>query len=256
MTSQPYATDFRALVRSRRPLVGTWVTYADPGVAETLAGSGVDFLAVDGEHGVIDVGSIGPVLAATRAERIPVLFRVAENEQARIQHALDNGASGVIVPRIRSAADAARAAGATRYPPSGTRGIAPRRVSDYGRNAATYLARANDVVTCCVQIETREALVDLDAILATPGVDAVLVGPYDLSGALGHPGELDHPEDVAAIARVLERARAAGVAAGIHVPNVEVARRRIAEGFDFVTVGADHGHLAAAVDAMVAAVRG
>ncbi len=255
MVSPACAPDFRALLRSGRPLVGTWVTFADPGIAEALAGSGVDFLAVDGEHGVVDVGTLGPILAATRASGIPMLFRVAENEQARIQHALDCGAGGVIVPRIRSAADAARAAAATRYPPVGTRGIGSRRVSDYGRNAASHLAGANDVVACCIQVETREAVVDLDAILAVPGVDALLVGPYDLSGALGHPGQLDHPQSIAAIAAVRERATARGVAVGIHVPSVAVARRRIAEGFDFVTVGTDYGHFVGAVDAMVAAVR-
>jgi 2-dehydro-3-deoxyglucarate aldolase len=231
------------------------VTFTDPGLAEAVAGSGVDFLAVDGEHGVVDVGTLGPILGATRATGIPVLFRVAENEQARIQHALDAGASGVIVPRIRSAADAARAVGATRYPPAGTRGIAPRRVSDYGRDGGTYLAGANDVVTCCIQVETREALADLDAILDTPGVDALLIGPYDLSGALGHPGELDHPEDVAAIEVVRARATAHGTFVGIHVPGIAVARQRIAEGFDFVTVSADYGLLTGAADAMVAAVR-
>ncbi len=246
--------DFRVLVGAR-PLVGTWVTFADPTVAEVVAGSGVDFLAIDGEHGVVDVGTLGPILAATRATGIPMLFRVAENEQARIQHALDNGASGVVVPRIRSAADAARAASATRYPPEGTRGIAPRRAAGYGRDGG-YLARANDVVTCCIQVETREALADLDAILATPGLDALLVGPNDLAGSLGRTGEIDHPENLAAIADVLARATAWGIPVGIHVPDAAAARQRLAEGFRFVTVSTDHGLLAAAVDAMVAAVRG
>jgi 2-keto-3-deoxy-L-rhamnonate aldolase RhmA len=255
MSDPAYAPDFRALLRSGGRLVGTWVTFSDPGIAEALAGSGVDFLAVDGEHGVVDVGTLGPILAAARASQIPMLFRVAENEQARIQHALDGGASGVIVPRIRSAADAARAVAATRYPPVGTRGIAPRRVSDYGRDVAAYLAGANDIITCCIQVETREALEDLDAILATPGIDALLVGPYDLSGALGHPGRLDHPGSVAAVADVRAQATAHGTAVGIHVPDVATARRRLAEGFDFVTVGGDYGHLVGAVDAMVAAVR-
>jgi 2-keto-3-deoxy-L-rhamnonate aldolase RhmA len=89
--------------------VGTWVSTADPTIAEVLAGGGLDFLAIDGEHGVVDAGSLGPILAAIRPYGPPTLFRVAENEQARIQHALDAGAGGVIVPRVRSAADAARA---------------------------------------------------------------------------------------------------------------------------------------------------
>lgn len=234
--------------------VGTWVSAADPTIAEVLAGSGVDFLAIDGEHGVVDVASLGGVLAAIRPHGLPTLFRVAENEQARIQHALDSGAGGVIVPRVRSAADAARAARATRYPPAGTRGIAPRRAGAYGRDGG-YLGRANDIVACVIQVETREALDDLDAILATPGVDAVLVGPNDLAGALGHTGDIDHPENLAAIARIRVTAKTAGIPAGIHVRDGAEARWRLAEGFAFVTVSTDVGILAAAVDAMVREAR-
>ena len=245
--------DFRILL-AERPLVGTWVTFADPAVAEIVAGCGVDFVAIDGEHGVVDIGSLGPILASLGACGIPALFRVAENEQARVQHALDSGASGVIVPRIRSAADAARAAGATRYPPAGTRGIAPRRASAYGRDPG-YLGRANDRVACVIQAETREALLDLDAILRVPDIDAILVGPNDLAASLGHTGDIDHPENLAAIADILARGAAAGIPVGIHVPDAAAARRRLAEGFRFVTVSADHGLLAGAADAMIAAVR-
>ncbi len=235
--------------------VGTWVSAADPACAEVLAGGGLDFLAIDGEHGVVDAGSLGPILAAVRPHGLPTLFRVAENEQARIQHALDTGAGGVIVPRVRSAADAARAAAATRYPPAGTRGIAPRRASGYGRDAR-YLGRANGLIACVVQVETREALDDLDAILATPHVDALLVGPNDLAAAIGHTGDIDHPENLAAIARVRDAAIAAGIPVGLHVRTGSEARERLAEGFAFVTVSADYGLLAGAVDAMVREARG
>jgi 4-hydroxy-2-oxoheptanedioate aldolase len=248
MSSPAFVPDARALFAAGGA-VGTWVSAADPTVAEVLAGSGLDFLAIDGEHGVVDVGSLGPILAAIRPHGLPSLFRVAENDQARIQHALDAGASGVIIPRVRSAADAARAAAATRYPPAGTRGIAPRRASGYGRDAG-YLGRANHIVACVVQIETREALDDLEAILATPGVDALLVGPNDLAGSLGHTGEIDHPENLAAIERVRAGAIAAGIPVGIHVRDAAEARARLAEGFAFVTVSTDVGLLAAAADAL------
>jgi 4-hydroxy-2-oxoheptanedioate aldolase len=254
MSEPAYVPDARALFAAGGA-VGTWVSAAEPTIAEVLAGSGLDFLAIDGEHGVIDVGSLGPILAAIRPHGLPTLFRVAENEQARIQHALDAGASGVIVPRVRSAADAARAAAATRYPPAGSRGIAPRRAAGYGRDAS-YLGRANDLVACVVQIETREALDDLDAILATPGVDALLVGPNDLAGSLGHTGEIDHPANLAAIARVWTGARGAGVAVGIHVRNAAEARARLAEGFAFVTVTTDVGLLASAADALAREAHG
>jgi 4-hydroxy-2-oxoheptanedioate aldolase len=246
--------DFHAILGGPAP-VGTWVSIADAAVAEIVAGSGADFVLIDGEHGPVDVTLLGPILAAIRPHGVPTLFRVAENEQARIQHALDAGASGVIVPRIRSAADAARAIAATRYPPAGTRGIAPRRAADYGRDTG-YLGRANDVVACVIQVETAEALAELDAILALPRLDAILVGPSDLAGSLGHPGDNGHADVQAAIADVLARARAAGVPAGIHVPNAAEARQRIAEGFGWVSAATDTGLLSTAVDTLIREMRG
>jgi 2-keto-3-deoxy-L-rhamnonate aldolase RhmA len=254
MSAPTFVADARALFAAGGA-VGTWVSAADPTVAEVLAGAGLDFLAIDGEHGVVDAGSLGPILAAIRAHGLPTLFRVAENEQARIQHALDAGAGGVIVPRVRSAADAARAAAATRYPPEGTRGIAPRRASGYGRDAG-YLARANGLVACVVQVETGEALEDLAAILATPGVDALLVGPNDLAGSLGHTGDIDHPENLAAIERVRAAAVAAAMPVGIHVRTGAEARARLAEGFAFATVATDVGLLAVAADALAREAHG
>jgi 4-hydroxy-2-oxoheptanedioate aldolase len=254
MVARDITPDARAML-ARGGAVGTWVSAADPTIAEVLAGSGLDFLAIDGEHGVVDVGSLGPILAAIRPHGLPTLVRVAENEQARIQHVLDAGAGGVIVPRVRSAADAARAASATRYPPAGTRGIAPRRASGYGRDGG-YLGRANDLVACVVQVETREALEDLAEILATPDVDALLVGPNDLAGALGHTGDIDHPENLAAIEDVRAAAVAAGMPVGIHVRTGAEARARLAEGFAFVTATTDVGLLAAAVDALAREAHG
>lgn len=251
----PYLVDFRNRVRSGGFLVGTWILFLDPTATEALAGAGFDFLIADGEHGPIATTDLVTILVAARASGVPVLYRVGANEPVRIMHALDSGASGIVVPQIRSAADAERAAAWCRYPPEGLRGIAPRRVSDYGRRTAEYLAAANERVTCCIQIETREALDALDEILAVPGVDALLIGPNDFAAALGHTGDLGHPEVEAAIAEVRSRAAAAGVAVGIWTPSVEVARRRREEGFRFVTVGADYGFLVQAADAAARAMR-
>jgi 2-keto-3-deoxy-L-rhamnonate aldolase RhmA len=180
---------------------------------------------------------------------VPLLYRVAANEPVRIMHALDAGASGVVVPQIRTVADAERAAGWCRYPPVGLRGIAPRRASEYGRHTAEYLRTANELVTCCIQIETREALDDLDAILAVPGIDTILIGPNDLAAALGHTGVIDHPDVEAAIARILERALANGVPVGIWTLSVAQARSRRAEGFAWATLGTDYGFMLTAADA-------
>ena len=256
MTPPTMVPDIRARLRSTDFLLGTWVTLLDPVAAELLAGSGFDFLIVDGEHGPLDTAHLVATVIATRAAGVPVLARVGANEPVRIMHALDSGASGVVVPQIRTVADAERAVAWCRYPPVGLRGIAPRRASEYGRRMADYLAAANELVTCCIQVETREALGDLDAILSVPGVDALLVGPNDLSAALGHTGDLAHPEVEKAIALVLDRAAIHGVPAGIWTPTTTVARARRAQGFRFATVGADYGFMLAAADAAVREVAG
>jgi 2-keto-3-deoxy-L-rhamnonate aldolase RhmA len=251
----PTAHSFREHLLAESFLVGTWLTIMDPTVPELLAGSGFDFFIADGEHGPIATSDLVTILVATRAAGVPVLHRVGANEPVRIMHALDAGASGVVIPRIRSVADAEHAASWCRYPPRGTRGYGPRRAAGYGRQNARYLEAADSLVTCCIQIETREALEDLDSILAVPGVDAALIGPNDLAAALGHIGDLGHEEVEAAIASVEQRARQAGVPAGIWTPSVEVASRRREQGFRFVTVSSDYGFMAAAADAAVSNLR-
>ncbi len=250
----PIVPDFRARLRSGDFLLGTWLTILDPVVAELLAGSGFDFLIADGEHGSVATSDLVGMLVAARAAGVPVLYRVAANEPVRIMHALDAGASGVVVPQIRTVADVERAVAWCRYPPVGLRGIAPRRASGYGRWTADYLAAADGLVTCCIQIETHEAHEDLDAILSVPGVDAILVGPNDFSAALGHTGDLTHPEVEDAIADVLERAEAHGIPAGIWTNAVSVTRARRLQGFRFTTVSADYGFMLASADETVRSV--
>ncbi len=243
--------DFRARLRSGDFLLGTWVTMLDPVAAELLAGSGFDYLVADSEHSVLGTDDLMAVLIATRAAGVPVLARVGANEPVRIMHALDVGASGVVIPQIRTVADVERAVAWCRYPPAGLRGIAPRRASDYGRHTAEYLSTANELVTCCIQIETREALADLDAILSVSGIDALLIGPNDFSASLGHTGDLAHPEVEEAIAVVLDRANGHGIPAGIWTQSTTVTKARRAQGFRFTTVGADYGFMAMAADAAV-----
>jgi 2-keto-3-deoxy-L-rhamnonate aldolase RhmA len=248
--------DLRAGLKADGFLVGTWLTMLDPSVPELLAGSGFDLLVADGEHGPIATSDLVRILIATRASGVPVLYRVAANEPVRIMHALDAGASGVVVPQIRTVADVERAVAWCRYPPVGLRGIAPRRASDYGRETTAYLASAGDRVVCCIQIETLEALDDLDAILAVPGVDTILIGPNDLSAALGHIGDLAHTEVESAIQRVLERANVHAIPAGIWTSSNAQVRARRDQGFRWATVGTDYGFMLSAADAAVREIRG
>lgn len=248
--------DFRARLRSDDFLLGTWLTILDPIVPELLAGSGFDLLVADGEHGPVATSDLVAMLVATRAAGVPILYRVAANEPVRIMHALDSGASGVVIPQVRTIADVERAVAWCHYPPRGMRGVAPRRASGYGRGTAAYMAVADELVTCCVQIETREALEGLDDILSVPGVDTILVGPNDLAASIGHTGQITHPDVEAAIVRVVERAKAHGVPAGIWTQSSTVARERRQQGYRWATVGADYGFMLAAADAAVREVHG
>ena len=242
-------------LRSTDFLVGTWLTLLDPTVPELLSGGGFDLLVADGEHGPVATADLVQMVIATRAAQVPVLYRVAANEPVRIMHALDSGASGVVIPQVRTVADVERAVAWCRYPPAGLRGIAPRRPSDFGRNTADYMAAANDAVTCCVQIETHEALEALDEILALPGIDTILVGPNDLAASLGHTGRIADPEVDEAIAHIIDRAKAHGIPAGAWTQSAGVARRRREQGFRWITLSADYGFIVTAADAALREIR-
>jgi 2-keto-3-deoxy-L-rhamnonate aldolase RhmA len=256
MSNPPMVPSFKECLRSGDFLVGTWLTLLDPAVPELLAGGGFDLLVADGEHGSVATSDLVQMVIATRAAEVPVLYRVAANEPVRIMHALDAGASGVVIPQVRTVADVERAVSWCRYPPVGLRGIAPRRASGYGRNTADYMATANDSVTCCIQIETHEALESIDTLLDVPGIDTILLGPNDLAASLGHTGEITHPEVEAAIALVIERARAHGIPAGAWTQSPDVARRRHEQGYQWVTISADYGFMVAAADAALREIRG
>lgn len=254
---EPMVPDLRGRLARGEPLVGTWLSFLDAGVAELLAGAGYDFLVVDMEHGVADAAHLQGLCIAARAGGAAVLARIGANEPIRIMHALDVGASGVIVPQLRGVADAERAVAWCRYPPTGSRGAAARRPSDYGRRTKEYFAAADAAVLCCVQIETREAFEALDGILGVPGVDALLIGPNDLAAALGHLGDTGHPDVAAAVDSIRQRSLARGVPVGYvsASPDPAPARARLAQGFSFVTVGIDFAFLASAADAALASIR-
>lgn len=251
MTNPPMVPDLRSRLKSGDFLIGTWLTLLDPTVPEMLAGSGFDLLVADGEHGPVATSDLVQMVIATRAAQVPVLYRVAANEPVRIMHALDSGASGVVIPQVRTVADVERAVAWCRYPPLGLRGIAPRRVSNFGRQTAAYLDQANGTVTCCIQIETREALAALDELLQVPGVDTILMGPNDLAASLGHTGQITDPEVEDAIVHIVERAKAHGIPAGAWTQSTTMARRRREQGYQWVTVNADYGFLVTAADAAV-----
>src|SRR5918998_6518728 len=204
--------------------------------AEIFAGTGVDYVCVDQQHGVIDYDSMVPMFQAIRAEGAAPITRVLSNDQFLIMKALDAGALGVIVPLVNSTEDAARAVAACRYPPRGMRSYGPVRA------AGVIGSRDPEVlggeVLCLVMVETREALERVEEIAATPGLDGIYIGPSDLALSLGLPPTLDiqEGEHAEAVGRIREACKRSGIAAGIHCPSGEWARKHAEAGFDLVTV--------------------
>jgi 2-keto-3-deoxy-L-rhamnonate aldolase RhmA len=246
--------NFRTRLLARERLVGTLVTMADADAAEVLGGRGLDWLFLDEEHGALDRTGVRAVLRAVRG-RTACVVRVAALDHARIAQALDAGADGVIVPQIRSAEEAAQAVAFGRYPPLGTRGLGAGRAQGHGLDGGGYLGRANDDVAVIVQAETAGALREIDAIARTPGLDGVLIGPYDLSASLGIAGQFTHPDFVAAVTRISDACRTAAMPVGVFGMTAEAVRPYVAQGATLLVAGVDTALLGHAADAMGDALR-
>src|ERR671915_2551534 len=208
-----------------RTAFGLWMTVPGSVGAEILAGAGVDYVCVDQQHGVIDYDSMVPMFQAIRAEGAAPITRVLSNDPFLIMKALDAGAWGVVVPLVNTAGDAARAVSACRYPPRGMRSYGPVRAA--GVIGSRDPEDLSGEVLCLVMVETREALERVEEIAATPGLDGIYIGPSDLALSLGLPPTLEVTADehVKAVERIREACHRNGIAAGIHSPAGDRARR-------------------------------
>jgi 4-hydroxy-2-oxoheptanedioate aldolase len=233
----------KAKWRAGEAALGGWLSIPSPFVAEVMAHQGFDYLCVDLQHGLIDYQTALGMLQAIRTTDTPAFVRVPQNDFGMINKVLDAGALGVVIPMISSAEDARAAVRACRYPPAGMRSFGPARaLFSVGPD---YFAHADELVACIPMIETRQAVDELDAILAVPGIDAVYVGPNDLSLALGLPPASDNPGAYQeAYRRIAKACAERGVIAGIHA-NPELAPRHLASGFRLITVASDLGALSA-----------
>src|SRR5580693_9462414 len=194
----------KARMAAGQPALGISLTIPDAFVAELVGAAGFDFVLIDTEHSPITIDQLQTMLVALRTSPSTSFVRPAANDPALIKTILDLGAEGVVVPEVHDAASAAAAVAATRYPPAGRRGFGPRRAARLEGGRPTYLRRADQEVAAFVMIEHPEAVADIDAILSTPGLDGIMVGPADLAVGMGHLLELDHADPVAAIQRVFD----------------------------------------------------
>lgn len=238
--------------------LGSWITLAHPAVAEIMARAGFAWLAVDLEHSVITIREAEELIRVIELCGVVPLVRLSANDPVQIKRVMDAGAQGVIVPMVNSAQEAEQAVARVRYPPQGWRGVGLARAQGYGADFARYREWVNQGTTVIVQVEHIQAVHNLAAILATEGVDGFMVGPYDLSGSLGVPGQFAHPAMLEAMAAIRRAGATSGKAAGIHViePNVEEVRQRIAEGYSFIAFSLDIRMLDRACREGLEAIRG
>lgn len=218
--------------------VGLWLAVPDSSVAENLGTLDPAYLVVDLQHGLIDYADVRHLFQATQRSAATPMIRVPWNEPGIIGKVLDAGAMGVIIPMVNTVEDAVRAVSSCFYQPKGSRSHGPVRAGMALGDG--YAAEANDQVACIPMIETAEAIGNIDEILAVPGVDAIYVGPADLSRTLGLPplGDHDDPLFTDALDTILAACKRAGVPAGIHA-NPTLVQKRLDQGFQMVTATSD-----------------
>jgi 4-hydroxy-2-oxoheptanedioate aldolase len=239
--------------RAGEKSIGAWSNLPDIHLAETLGRTGIDWICFDLQHGLMDYRDLLTLLPAICGLPVTPLVRVAANQPDQIGRALDAGAHGVIVPIVNTADDARRAVEACRYPPGGCRSCGPMR--DVLIEGLEYLATANEQIACIVMIETEEGLDNVDAIAAVEGVDAIFVGPMDLSYGLGLPGDFSNPRFTAAIEAILTATSKHDRAPGIFGYTPEMAAQSLADGFVFASMGTDISFFRQGMEQALAAVR-
>lgn len=230
----------RALIESKLT-IGSWITLAHPAIAEIMARAGFDWLVVDLEHSVISMREAGELVRVIDLCGVAPLVRLSANDPVQIKRVMDAGAHGVIVPMVNRPEEARQAVAAVRYPPQGRRGVGLARAQGYGVSFEEYknwLARESVVI---VQVEHIQAVERLDDILRVEGVDGFIVGPYDLSGSLGIPGDFQHPAMVEALQEIWRKASQHRAIPGYHVvpPQPEMLVEKHREGYRFLAYSVD-----------------
>ncbi|MDP2134331.1 MAG: HpcH/HpaI aldolase/citrate lyase family protein [Sulfuritalea sp.] len=231
---------FKQRLRERQLQIGLFIGLGSPYSMEILASAGFDWLVIDAEHSPNTPGTVLPQLQASAPWPAQLLVRPMNHDPALVKQYLDIGAQTLLVPLVDTAAQAAALVQAVRYPPQGIRGVGASLARAACWNGVeNYVRHANDEVCLIVQVETRQGLENLDAILAVEGVDGVFIGPADLAASLGHLGDARHAEVKAAIENALGRIAGAGKAAGVFATEFSLARHYRHCGASFIAVGGD-----------------
>lgn len=231
----------KKLLNSGNLAIGAWNMIPHANIVELMAGEGFDWIAVDMEHTAHSWQSLEHAARIVRSKGKDFFVRLPACDPVAAKKALDCGANGIIIPSVNSVEEAERAVTIAKFPPVGIRGASLARCTDFGRNFPDYFSSANNATLVAVMLEHVDAVVNANAILSVPGIDASFIGPYDLSASMGLPGQLDHSEVRAAQQTLLEACIRNKVAPGLHVVPTDPSQvgQRIGEGFRFLALGLD-----------------
>lgn len=233
--------DLKARLKSGEVTIGSWITIGHTAIAEIMAKAGFDWLTVDMEHSAITLDIAQDIIRVIELAGVTPLVRVGENDPCLIKRVMDAGAHGVIVPMVNNKEDAVRAVKAVKYPPLGTRGVGLARAQRYGIDFEKYKDWVKHSSIVIVQIEHIEAVRNLKEILSVDGVDAFIVGPYDLSGSLGKPGEFKDAKVIGALEEIIAVSKKVKAVPGFHVvtPDCKQLKEKIRQGYRFLAYGFD-----------------
>lgn len=233
--------NLKAKIRALQPTIGSWITIGHPVVAEIMADCGFDWLTVDMEHSAIDYNCMQELITVIQSGGVKALVRVFKNDEVAIKKAMDAGADGVIVPMVNSASDARKAVAFTMYPPEGNRGVGLYRAQGYGERFEEYRKWLKEEAVIIAQIEHIDAVNCIESILDVDGIDAFFIGPYDLSGSMGHPGEFERPEVREALSRFQSACVRLNRAMGFHViqPEATELKKKLDQGYTFTAFSID-----------------
>jgi len=228
-------------LRSRKRTIGSWVTIGHPDVVEIMATAGFEWLTLDMEHTAMSLETARSLLSVMKSHQIQGLIRVAGNDEILIKRSLDMGADGVIVPNIKSREEALRAVSFVQYPPVGRRGVGLYRAQNFGMGFDQYKRDLVERTVLICQIEHIDAVNAIDEILEVDAIDGFIIGPYDLSGSLGYPGEFDRREVKEALVKVVKACNLRKKALGFHSvpPDPALLWEKFEEGYDFAAYSTD-----------------
>ena len=228
-------------LKKREITLGTWITLGNGSIAEILSRCSFDWLVIDLEHSVISLSEAQQMIRVISLSGKVPLVRLSDQSSTLIKRVMDAGAAGVIVPNVKTAEEAKAVVAGVQYPPKGTRGVGLARAQGYGFNFEEYKTWADKGSIVIVQIEHVLGVKNLREILAVPGIDGILIGPYDLSGSIGLPGDLKNPKVEELVREAVVIAEEKKISAGIHVvsPDLEEVKLRIQQGFNFIGYSLD-----------------